>query len=265
MKLARIATFGLACIWPFAAHGQPAQVLKDAMVELVVAGNYTWEQFHETDINGRRLAEKSWGKTVVDGYTVATIAGLPAIFSGNDSVVELKSGWRHLHDLNADEFLQVRRALGVDRLGTNFEAARKFEYAPIHDLLRAVAAAAFEVWQQDGVIKGEVPYEFDRHLSTGTLPSGTPLRSVLGLPRRAAGSGGAARGSTSQPNGALSVWIKDGNIAKVSVEFARTLTSQSGPRKGEHMAVTRTYVFEISKVGRTVLDVPPEAKALFVK
>jgi hypothetical protein len=62
----------------------------------------------------------------------------------------------------------------------------------------------------------------------------------------------------------LVVYLDRGEIAEFAVEVTSTTTVRNGPRAGLQQTKMTAAIVRLSKIGTTVVEIDPEAEALFL-
>lgn len=235
---------------------QATETVQRAVQQLVLAGNYTWV---ETRTSPARRADAtevySQGAAVIDGFTVATITGVPVVAFEQKLVVQTETGWQRMgrSGMSPAEL----RALQTRVPGAPPPRAMAFfrdNPTPVHDLLRWFIRNAADLREQDGAIVGEVPAEDEQYLLGRPTPKSSRLPD--GVARR-------AEPNPARADGTLSVWLEGGKLVRFTVEFSTAGTRVAAMRGGG--GGMQRYSFEFSQIGTTKVQVPAEARAALEK
>jgi hypothetical protein len=177
--------------------------------------------------------------TEKDGYTVVTRetrnGAFRTVAKSDKRAIETPNGWVTPEELRAQ--FQQRQGGGGGQGGGAFRGLGGVIDGPA-DIIALVLSEASDFKEVDGAIVGEL----------SLAAAGRMLRP------------GARAGQGSPPadaKGTVSVWLKDGIIAKISVHLTGTLQGRDGAER----KVDRTTVTEIKDVGTTKVEVPAEALA----
>jgi hypothetical protein len=262
-----------------ALRADPAVALRQAVDDLFKAGNYSWRESRSHDINGRSTIEPyAFGRTVIDGYTIATVYSpsvtgfvnlLPfsaknvrAIFLGSRTAFELESGWRRYEEMTPDE-LQELYSLPRPLPPLPDNRVRIYNHASLHEALRVLLPFTTSLREEDGAIVGilglsnQEALQFDAFMRWGMPPRMIPMPEtrISPLPD--------SLPHIRQIGAAFKVWLVDGKLSKVEFAFAVGVLGRGRDGKSQEYHQTRVYTFELQEVGTTHVDVTPEMRALF--
>jgi hypothetical protein len=238
-------------------HAQPEFELRDAVEELMKAGNYAWEHRAQYGVVKVR-APRATGETTIGEFTTAQIGTRKAVMFDHEIAFAVKGRWRHGNDLTAEDLTALR---------VSEKAARYVNHVhPLpHELLALVLPAARNVEKQAGVLSAEIdPAVLDalaltQYLTRASLPSAKG-RSIIGFPvppRRSP----VPPTTRNMGMSMLFVWVDKGLPTRITVEIQLS----NPPRESvETDARTTTHEFKILEAGTTHPFVPAEAKALFL-
>lgn len=240
-----------------AASASPAEELREAVDRLISAGNYTWEEKTQEIPDGGRLPRPrvtARGETIIDGFTRAQIRRAAAVLWKEEAAYAVAGGWRHRHDLSTRESNELREK-GV--------SARHVHPLP-HEALTVLWAGTRDVRKEPNGWGGEIvasllhPEDLEGYLKSGKpIPTPPTTQNRLGLPVPVKSAGTRPTAPRIRPDlrARYFVYATAGVIERLEVEFLHpSAASGPGPWK---------YIVEFSAVGRTKVDVPPEARALF--
>lgn len=248
-------------------RAQPEQQFRGAIDQLLRAGNYAWEQKREIGSLSsapRRPISLAAGETMIGGYTRARFGKVHVVLYNREIAFVLRSGWRHGDDLTISD---------IAELHTPGMAANTLNHVrPLpHEVLELLARVSRNFRNESGAVAADIdsalldPRALDQYLRTGAPPVAPHTRTIFGLPVPKSATSRSSR--TSGPSGEhviISIWENGGKMTRFSVKFLRPTRVLNGPNAGDHDMLTNAYIFDLVDIGTTNVDVPPEAKALFL-
>lgn len=223
-----IATIAVATI---SSQAGTKEDVASAIKKLAEAANYTWKTTWENSQLGR---EPSIGKIDKAGTAIVTSSfgdnTFVSVYQGEKAAMKGESGWRSLAELEADTEGRGRFSAMMLR---NFSSATE----NAEDLLKNTQGLTL----QDGAITGQLTEE--------------GAKQMLAFRRRRGGDQNQGP-DISNASGSVKFWLADGALKKFSYTVKGTMSWNGNDRD-----MDRTIIVEISDVGSTKVEVPPEAKA----
>lgn len=239
---------------------QPEKALREAVDQLLGAGNYSWGIGREGSLDGKKIGRvglvlTNTGETVIGGFTAMKMQRLRVVFDESEIAYALKAGWRHADDLTDSDRKELREFWNSVVPTLRGKGARPPMPALPHELLRLLLLEVHDVRQEHAAIVGDLSgvfgnmVELEQYLRTGILPAALRDRS---------------RGSSTSGSGAkIVVYLDRGTITDFSVEFSTTRTVANGPDQGSQQTMVNTLVVKLTKIRETKVEIDPEALALF--
>jgi hypothetical protein len=249
MKSWRIVSGVSLMLWAVGASlaADPEEELRDAVDRLWAAGNYSWEQGHDTSSDGRKtLPSRTFnrgandaGQTNIGGFTATKTRRHQFVFNENEIAILFDGRWRHVDDLT----LSDREKLAGYRPGAvgerNIPTYSSIRALP-HEVLRALLGSAKNFRKEGPAIVADLGSPFNDQLHfIGYL--GNRKKDPLPFRRGAPLVGGKAE---------LVVWLDRGITTEFTVEFNSTLPNW--------------FFVKLAKIGTTKVEIDPEAEALFL-
>lgn len=239
---------------------QPEKALREAVDQLLGAGNYSWGLGREGSIDGRKIGRAGLrlthtGETVIGGFTAMKMQRLRVVFDESEIAYALKGGWRHADDLTESDRKELREFWNSVVPPSRGRGARQPRPALPHELLPLLLREVHDVRQEHAAIVGDLSgvfgnlFELEQYLRTGILP--------------AAGRGRSRDSGSSGSGAKIVVYLDRGAITEFSVEFSATRTVANGPDQGSQQTMVNTLVVKLTKIGETQVEIDPEALALF--
>jgi len=230
----RSCLIGIVCLLAQALLADEAgtkEKITQAAKQLASLPNYSWTMTsREADGSPGRLGPIE-GKADASGLTFLTftISSIPVevYLKGEKGAAKGLEGWQTL-----DEIAQTSgTAAAVVRFLRNYKA-------PAAEAA-ALPAKTKEIKEAAGVFSGELTEEATKDL----LLRGARRREGQEPPKVA------------DPKGAVKFWVQDGTLSKFEVNLQGKLSTSE-----REMEINRTATIEIKDIGKTKLEVPPEAK-----
>lgn len=265
----------------------PQSELRAAIDQLAAAGNYTWEQKRDTELNSVRAKRKSdmEGRTVIGEFTQATVGGKNAVIFAGETAFQLHDGWRHMHDLTPLDIIELQpgiaRGASPRTVTREEQKFRNFELRLPHDVLQRIFAVATNYRLQGSVIVAEIDptlmaaSDLESYLRGGRFPiappkassfpiagpSRSPLGSVLGgiLPRRRA----TPRPTQWKEEAIILVRLNKGLIDEFTLEVHKSGPGDPTDPAAEKFESRVTLITTVSRIGATKVEISGEARALF--
>lgn len=206
--------------------------VKTAAKKVTDAPAYTWTT--TTEIEGAQWTPATiTGKALKGGPAVITSERdgqvTTAVVHGEKGAVKTDEGWK-----TAEELRNAASGGG----GRGGRGAMLLRIRPPADEAARIADKAKELKAADGVVSGDLTEEGAKELATQGRA-------------RAGGQAIEARNA----KGSVKYWIKDGQLSKMQLKVAATMTVN-----GEDRDMARTTTYEIKDVGSTTVAVPDDAK-----
>ena len=219
----------------------PKEDVKAAVEKLAGAANYTWVtkaemaggNFTPPTITGK--AEKG-GFVVIQQEREGNVSW--AVLKGEKGVAKTDDGWK-----TAEE---IRAAAQGGGGGGGFMRGMLLRVRPLAEEAGRIADRVKELKGADGVVSGDLTEEGAKEL----------LSFRGGRPGGQGGGGGGQGPEVKGAKGSVKYWIKDGQLAKMEVKLAGSMTT----RDGQEREVGRTTTYEIKDVGTTKVEAPDDAK-----
>lgn len=251
------------------AAGQSAEAkVRSLTDELVQAGNYSWQQKRNIDIDSRgnmprgRMPTFASGKTSVGEFTVATVQKRSVAALGEKVAYMLPDGiWRHIDDLTNDELQE----LGFFGAGSRipYAYARGFRLLLPHELLETLLAKGNNLRRVGVSYEGDLSLSITEMMELETMLRGHPIR--LTRPTRQPSIFSAGRLLPERPadrSASFTIYADKGAISEVLVTRKREMKIAFNGGERESHTSTIEYQFKIFDIGQTIVDVHPEAQAI---
>ena len=208
--------------------------VKAAAKKVTDAPAYTWTT--TTEIEGAQWTPATiTGKALKGGPAVITSERdgqvTTAVVHGEKGAVKTDDGWKTAEELR-------NAGGGGGGGGRGGRGAMLLRTRPPADEAARIADKAKELKAADGVVSGDLTEEGAKELATQGRA-------------RAGGQAIEARNA----KGSVKYWIKDGQLSKMQLKVAATMTVN-----GEDRDMARTTTYEIKDVGSTTVAVPDDAK-----
>ncbi|MFM8419033.1 MAG: hypothetical protein ACKOEQ_02775 [Verrucomicrobiota bacterium] len=208
--------------------------VKAAAKKVTDATAYTWTT--TTEIEGAQWTPATiTGKALKGGPAVITSERegqvTTAVVHGEKGAVKTDDGWKTAEELR-------NAAAGGGGGGRGGRGAMLLRTRPPADEAARIADKVKELKAADGVVSGDLTEEGAKELATQGRA-------------RAGGQAIEARNA----KGSVKYWIKDGQLSKMQLKVAATMTVN-----GEDRDMARTTTYEIKDVGSTTVAVPDDAK-----
>ncbi len=232
MKRCLLAPIALSAL-VVVALADAKEDVKAAAKKVTDAPAYTWTT--TTEIEGAQWTPATiTGKALKGGPAVITSERegqvTTAVVHGEKGAVKTDDGWKSAEEL--------RNAGGGGGGGRGGRGAMLLRTRPPADEAARIADKAKELKAADGVVSGDLTEEGAKELATQGRA-------------RAGGQAIEARNA----KGSVKYWIKDGQLSKMQLKVAATMTVN-----GEDRDMARTTTYEIKDVGSTTVAVPDDAK-----
>lgn len=235
------------------ACAQPEQRLAEAIERLVTAGNYTWRETRTMEGPDTQVFPYAFGRTSVGGLSLATLArhnNARAAFRNRETAIQIGRQWRRMDSLSNEE---IRQALGVPFIGGNlFDIIRATQHTCHHEILHVIREIGVNVREENGAIVGDLGRGGLAEAAVETLIR----RGVFTPPNQ----------GTRPPPGTRAefrVTLDGADISRLTIDLVRPAKHLRGPKAGEPYLWRRTYVTDISEIGRSEVSVIPELRGLF--
>jgi hypothetical protein len=248
MKTVLFPTLAIALATAF-AHAAPTDDVAAAARKLADAPNYSWTVTTEF-ANSQFPALPSEGVTEKDGYTVVTTTfngnSRQRVRKGDQSVIQNRDGeWMTMEELRQQFAGGAGAAPGGGGRGGGRGGLGMFGGGASMDFPADAANLASKV-KEAKIVDGAI---------VGTLAP-DDAAALLTFGRGGRGSGGATLPAAKNASGSVKFWLKDGGLAKYSVNVKGTITTPNG----EDRDVDLTTTTEFKEVGTTKVTVPEGAK-----
>jgi hypothetical protein len=66
-----------------------------------------------------------------------------------------------------------------------------------------------------------------------------------------------------EESGIFHLWLADGKISKCAIDFSRSGVMSRGEYAGKEFSTQRVYIYEITEIGTTSVDITPELAVAF--
>ena len=225
-------------------HGGPTDQAIVAAMKIVEAPNYTWSCYVPS--TGRALVVRE-GKTEKNGFSIVTFIDpqtpmlrqisrlndgvVLAIFRGSDDFVfQTSNGWQTGRELPP---------LGPRRRGANPGSDYWISIQIPHEELEIIIGSYTEMHVSDGLIAGTLSEDGARQLL------------------------GASRSPAVTAKGSFFLEVKNGALVSYAVDITGTILIGEPGQEKESPPQRRLMGTEFKNVGRTVVDVPSEARRKF--
>lgn len=233
MKRSLLAPIALSAL-VVVALADAKEDVKAAAKKVTDAPAYTWTT--TTEIEGAQWTPATiTGKALKGGPAVITSERegqvTTAIVHGEKGAVKTDDGWKTAEELR-------NAGGGGGGGGRGGRGAMLLRTRPPADEAARIADKAKELKAADGVVSGDLTEEGAKELATQGRA-------------RAGGQAIEARNA----KGSVKYWIKDGQLSKMQLKVAATMTVN-----GEDRDMARTTTYEIKDVGSTTVAVPDDAK-----
>ncbi len=218
-----------------ACFAGPKEDVKAAADKLLNAANYTWVTKAEW-AGGNFTPPTITGKVEKGGFAVVSQEREGnvslAVLKGEKGVAKTDAGWQTAEEIRA-------AAQGGGGGGGGFMRGALLRIRPAAEEAGRIAEKVKELKAADGVVSGDLTEEGAKE-----------LLSFRGA--RPGGQGPEIKGA----KGSVKYWIKDGQLAKMELSLAGSMTG----RDGEERNVGRTTTYEFKDVGTTKVEAPEDAK-----
>lgn len=218
------------------AFADPKEDVKAAAAKLAGAPCYTWTAKTDMGANSQYTPGVITGKADKGGYAVISQERdgnvTMAVMKGDKGVVKTESGWKTAEELRA--------AAQGGGGGGGMRAAGLLRTRLPSDDAGKLADKAQGLKLVEGAITGDL--------------TEAGAKELLSFGR---GGGQNQPPEAKNAKGTVKYWLKDGQIAKMEVKVAGTITT----RNGEDRDMARTTTYEIKDIGTTKVEAPAEAKA----
>lgn len=233
MKRCLLAPIALSAL-VVVALADAKEDVKAAAKKVTDAPAYTWTT--TTEIEGAQWTPATiTGKALKGGPAVITSERdgqvTTAVVHGEKGAVKTDDGWKTAEELR-------NAGGGGGGGGRGGRGAMLLRTRPPADEAARIADKAKELKAVDGVVSGDLTEEGAKELATQGRA-------------RAGGQAIEARNA----KGSVKYWIKDGQLSKMQLKVAATMTVN-----GEDRDMARTTTYEIKDVGSTTVAVPDDAK-----
>jgi hypothetical protein len=233
MKRCLLAPIALSAL-VVVALADAKEDVKAAAKKVTDAPAYTWTT--TTEIEGAQWTPATiTGKALKGGPAVITSERdgqvTTAVVHGEKGAVKTDDGWKTAEELR-------NAGGGGGGGGRGGRGAMLLRTRPPADEAARIADKAKELKAADGVVSGDLTEEGAKELATQGRA-------------RAGGQAIEARNA----KGSVKYWIKDGQLSKMQLKVAATMTVN-----GEDRDMARTTTYEIKDVGSTTVAVPDDAK-----
>ena len=233
MKRCLLAPIALSAL-VVVALADAKEDVKAAAKKVTDAPAYTWTT--TTEIEGAQWTPATiTGKALKGGPAVITSERdgqvTTAVVHGEKGAVKTDDGWKTAEELR-------NAGGGGGGGGRGGRGALVLRTRPPADEAARIADKAKELKAADGVVSGDLTEEGAKELATQGRA-------------RAGGQAIEARNA----KGSVKYWIKDGQLSKMQLKVAATMTVN-----GEDRDMARTTTYEIKDVGSTTVAVPDDAK-----
>jgi hypothetical protein len=233
MKRSLLAPLALSAL-VVVALADAKEDVKAAAKKVTDAPAYTWTT--TTEIEGAQWTPATiTGKALKGGPAVITSERdgqvTTAVVHGEKGAVKTDDGWKTAEELR-------NAGGGGGGGGRGGRGAMLLRTRPPADEAARIADKAKELKAADGVVSGDLTEEGAKELATQGRA-------------RAGGQAIEARNA----KGSVKYWIKDGQLSKMQLKVAATMTVN-----GEDRDMARTTTYEIKDVGSTTVAVPDDAK-----
>jgi hypothetical protein len=233
MKRSLLAPIALSAL-VVVALADAKEDVKAAAKKVTDAPAYTWTT--TTEIEGAQWTPATiTGKALKGGPAVITSERdgqvTTAVVHGEKGAVKTDDGWKTAEELR-------NAGGGGGGGGRGGRGAMLLRTRPPADEAARIADKAKELKAADGVVSGDLTEEGAKELATQGRA-------------RAGGQAIEARNA----KGSVKYWIKDGQLSKMQLKVAATMTVN-----GEDRDMARTTTYEIKDVGSTTVAVPDDAK-----
>ena len=233
MKRCLLAPIALSAL-VVVALADAKEDVKAAAKKVTDAPAYTWTP--TTEIEGAQWTPATiTGKALKGGPAVITSERdgqvTTAVVHGEKGAVKTDDGWKTAEELR-------NAGGGGGGGGRGGRGAMLLRTRPPADEAARIADKAKELKAADGVVSGDLTEEGAKELATQGRA-------------RAGGQAIEARNA----KGSVKYWIKDGQLSKMQLKVAATMTVN-----GEDRDMARTTTYEIKDVGSTTVAVPDDAK-----
>jgi hypothetical protein len=219
-----------------AADVSPKNAVSSAASALAGQKNYSWRTTVEVGNNSRFKPGPTEGKTEKDGYTTLNMSFndniIEAVIKGTNAAIKTPdNGWQSAAEALQDNGGGFNPAMFIARMAQNYKT-------PAAEATNLVTQAQDLTAGTNGI--------------SGNLTEDA-VKALLAY--RRGGNGGAGGPTVTNPKGAVTFWIADGQLMKYQTHVAGTVSFNGTDRD-----VDRTTTTEIKDVGTTVIIVADEAK-----
>ncbi|MBL9207921.1 MAG: hypothetical protein JNN01_22750 [Opitutaceae bacterium] len=242
----------------------PEAELAEAVERLLTAGSYTFEERQlpvsspaNTQPPRPRPPTRARGEATIGGFTVADVEGFRVMeFENNLAFLLPDDTWRHSKDMTPDDLQSLRRKSTQSSSPKllQYSLARHTVVFP-HKVLELIVQYGRNVRKVGTTYTGDLPDTEARNLSAYLL------RSPARLPPRSS-SVGLFRKDDPRTSCSFTVLTSRGAISEVSLEHTMIGLVPGEGGSLEKRTLTTEYNFRLSRIGTTVVQVPPEAEAI---